>query len=210
MVAEVKKLDQPWAMEAAEVQDMLHVAPDAGLDSAAVKSRRQQFGENRLRKAEQRSAMSILVAQFKSLVVLLLVAAGAISFAFGEWIDGIAILVVVLINAGIGFVTELRAVRSMEALREMGTVNTTVRRDGETQSLPAEQLVPGDVVLLQGGDLVTADLRVVESSRLQANESTLTGESLPVTKQVAAIDADAPLAERLDILFKGTGITRGS
>ena len=210
MVAELRKLDQPWAMEAAEVLDVLHVSPDAGLDSAAVKSRRQQFGENRLRKAEQRSAMSILVAQFKSLVVLLLVAAGAISFAFGEWIDGIAILVVVLINAGIGFVTELRAVRSMEALREMGTVNTTVRRDGETQSLPAEQLVPGDVVLLQGGDLVTADLRVVESSRLQANESTLTGESLPVTKQVAAIDADAPLAERLDILFKGTGITRGS
>ncbi len=210
MAAELKKPDQPWAMGAAEVLDMLHVASDTGLDGAAIKKRRRQFGENRLRRAEARSAWSILLAQFKSLVVLLLVAAGAISFAFGDWIDAIAILVVVLINAGIGFATELRAVRSMEALREMGTVNTTVRRDGEAQSLPAEQLVPGDVVLLQGGDLVTADLRVVESSRLQANESTLTGESLPVTKQVAAIDADAPLADRSDMLFKGTGITRGS
>src|SRR5690606_41292717 len=137
MVAEVKKLDQPWAMEAAEVQDMLHVAPDAGLDSAAVKSRRQQFGENRLRKAEQRSALSIFVAQFKSLVVLLLLAAGAISFAFGEWVDGIAIFVVVLINAGIGFSTELRAVRSMEALRERVTGNTTAPLASEAQRRPA-------------------------------------------------------------------------
>jgi P-type Ca2+ transporter type 2C len=142
--------------------------------------------------------------------VLLLVAAAAVSFAFGEWVEGIAIVVVVIINAAIGFFTELRAVRSMEALKKMGRVSTKIRRRGQVREVGAEELVPGDIVLIDGGDIITADLRLVEASKLQANESALTGESAPVSKQVAALPDDTPLAERANMLFKGTAVTRGA
>ena len=117
---------------------------------------------------------SILVAQFRSLIVALLVAAAIIAFAFGEEVEGYAVVVVIVLNAAIGFFSELRAVRSMEALFAIGTVTTRVRRDGQTVQVPARDLVPGDVVLVDEGDVVTADLRIVESSKLQADESTLT------------------------------------
>ena len=201
---------EPWRCEAEEVLASLAVSPDKGLAATEIETRRDAFGPNRLRQARRQSAWRILIEQFKSLVVILLAAAAVVSFAFGEWIDGSAILVVVLINAAIGFFTELRAVRSMEALREMGSVDATVRRDGRVQQVPAEALTPGDIVLLEGGDVITADLRLIEASKLQTNESTLTGESMPVGKQTAPVDADAPLAERADMVYKGTGVTRGS
>ncbi|MGD8752896.1 MAG: cation-transporting P-type ATPase, partial [Anaerolineales bacterium] len=157
-----------------------------------------------------RSAWSIFIEQFKSLVVLLLVAAAALSFAFGEIVDGVAIVIVVLINALIGFFTELRAARSMEALQEMGDVRAKVRREGSVREVNAEELVPGDILILESGDVVTADIRLLEAATLQANESALTGESVPVTKQVESVDEDSPLAERADMAYKGTAITRGS
>jgi len=202
--------NQPWANDSHKLAKDLCVAPEHGLDKAEVQSRQSQFGLNRLREAERRSAWEILLEQFKSLVVLLLVAAAAVSFVFGEWIEGIAIVVVVLINAAIGFFTEIRAVRSMEALKEMGRVTTKVRRRGQVREIGAEKLVPGDIVLVGGGDIITADLRLMEASKLQANESALTGESVPVSKQVVPLAADTPLAERANMLFKGTAVTRGA
>ncbi|MGC9320568.1 MAG: cation-translocating P-type ATPase, partial [Armatimonadota bacterium] len=118
--------------------------------------------------------------------------------------------VVILINAVIGFVTELRAVRSMEALQELTRVDSKVLREGQVQEVRAEEIVPGDVVLVDGGDVVTADLRLFEASKLQANESALTGESVPVGKQTDPVDEDITLAERASMLFKGTAVTRGS
>ena len=115
-----------------------------------------------------------------------------------------------MINAAIGFLTELKAVRSMEALRRMGQMTTIVRRNQAIREIPAENLVPGDIVLFEGGDIITADLRLIETSRLQANESALTGESVPVSKQTGTLDRDAPLTGRTNMLFKGTAVTRGS
>lgn len=198
------------AVPAQEVLQVFDVVPAHGLSSDEAKRRLQAYGPNRLHVVKPRSAWAILVDQFKSLVVLLLAAATCVSFAFRDWEEGIAILVVILLNAAIGFFTEVRAVRSMEALRRLSSVTAHVRRDGRVQEIPAEEMVPGDIVLLGGGDIVSADMRVLESSRLQADESTLTGESLPVEKSAQLVVEETPLAERSNMLFKGTAITRGS
>ncbi|MGD8793494.1 MAG: HAD-IC family P-type ATPase, partial [Anaerolineae bacterium] len=203
-------LEQPWTRPAGEVARALDVTPEQGLAAREVRRRRRKHGPNRLRSAQSTSAWKILLDQFKSLLVLLLAVAAILSSVFGEWIEGLAIGAVILINAAIGFFTELRAVRSMEALQRMGSVSARVRRDGQVQEIPAEKLVPGDLVVLQGGDVVTADLRLVEASKLQADESALTGESVPVGKQVEPLDGEVPLAERASMVFKGTAITRGA
>ena len=109
-------------------------------------------------------------------MTLLLTVAAAVSFVFGDWVEGLAICAVILINAAIGFFTELRAVRSMEALYRLGKVSSRVRREGEIREVPAETLVPGDIVVLEGGDVISADIRLVQASKLQADESALTGE----------------------------------
>jgi Ca2+-transporting ATPase len=203
-------LNHVWTRPWQEVTEELQVSPEKGLDAEEVKRRRERYGPNRLREAQRKSAWQILADQFKSLVVWLLIAAAAISFGFGEWTEGVAIAVVIIINAVIGFVTELRAVRSMEALKQLSRVNARVRRQGQVQEIPAEELVPGDVVVVEGGGTVTADLRLIEASKLQANESALTGEAVPVSKSVPALEQDVPLAERSNMLFKGTAVTRGA
>ncbi|MHB8862329.1 MAG: cation-translocating P-type ATPase [Pirellulaceae bacterium] len=202
--------DKPWTRSAGEMLDHLRVAADQGLDEAEVKARREQFGPNRLQRVSRKSAWRILVDQFRSLIVLLLAAAAALSFASGHWLEGVAITAVLALNGAIGFVTELMAVRSMEALHEWSDVTATVRRGGKVQKVPAHDLVPGDMVIIEGGDIVTADVRLVTGSRLQADESALTGESVPVEKGVDAVEAESPLAERSCMLFKGTAVTRGS
>ena len=200
----------PWTKSWKDVAQRLEVSIDQGLDPQEVEQRRERYGPNRLRSAGRKSAWQILLEQFKSLIVGLLAVAAVLSFAFGDWVEGIAVVVVILINALIGFVTEYRAVRSMEALQELGSVDAKVRRQGQPHQVSAEALVPGDVVLVDGGDVVTADLRLVEASKLQANESALTGESVPVSKQVDSLEEDVPLAERANMLFKGTAVTRGT
>jgi Ca2+-transporting ATPase len=200
----------PWASSWQETLRTLDVSDESGLANAEANRRRKKYGPNRLRRAKNRSAWLILIDQFKSLIVALLAAGAVFSFIFGEWVDGMAIVVVILINAAIGFFTELRAVRSMEALREMGSVSAKVRRGGQVREVRAEALVPGDIVLLEGGDVITADLRLIEASKLQANESALTGESVPVSKQIDLLEGDVPVAERSNMLFKGTAVTRGA
>ncbi|MBD3182084.1 HAD-IC family P-type ATPase, partial [Candidatus Poribacteria bacterium] len=175
-----------------------------------VDKRLKEYGPNRLREAKSKSVLLIIIDQFKSLMVLLLAAASCLSFIFGDWVEGIAILAVIIINAGIGFFMEIKAVRSMEALQKLGSVNSKVLRNSEVQEISAEEIVPGDILVLEGGDIVTADLRLFEASKLQADESSLTGESVPVSKDVEALEGEVPLAERKNMLYKGTAITRGS
>lgn len=203
-------IPHPWSCEADELFPRLDVSVETGLSSGEAKRRRREQGPNRLRQAKRRSVRKILADQFRNIIILLLLAATALSLAFGEIIEGIAIAAVILINAAIGFVMEWKAIRSMEALQKLGRVETTVRRDGKIQRVPAEQLVCGDIVLVEGGDVVTADVRLLESSKLQANESVLTGESVPVEKQTKALPEDLPLADRSNMLYKGTVLTRGS
>jgi Ca2+-transporting ATPase len=163
-----------------------------------------------LRQAGRRSAWRILLDQFANLIVGLLAAASVAAFLLVDWLDGIAIAAVIVINALLGFFTELKAVRSMEALYRLGQVTARGRRAGSVEEIPAAELVPGDLVLVEGGDVVTADLRLVEASKLQANEAALTGESAPVGKSVDPVPEETALAERASMLFKGTAVTRGS
>jgi len=200
---------KPWAVGADEALAALAVTRD-GLAAAEARRRRERFGPNRLRSLERRGIWSILWDQVKSLIMLLLLAALVVSLAFGQTIEAIAIAAVIVLNTAIGFVTEWRAVRSMESLRKLAEVEASVRRQGREERLPAEELVPGDVVLLQGGDVVAADLRLIDVSELQLDESALTGESAPVSKSVDAVAEDVELAERTNMAYRGTAVTRGS
>jgi len=188
----------------------LSVDPQRGLDAAEVRRRREEHGPNRLGEADRASPWKILADQFRNLVIAILAVAAIVSFAMGEIVQMAAILAAIGINAVIGFVTEWKAVRSMEALRSLGAVQTRVTRDGSSATVDSEDLVPGDVVLLDAGDVVTADLRLIEANGLTCDESSLTGESVPVTKTTEKVEADAPLAERTSMAFKGTAVTGGS
>lgn len=201
--------ENPHALPADQVLARMGVGL-AGLTEAESERRRLAFGPNTIAARRTASALAVLLHQFLSPMVYLLAAAAALALAFGELEEVAAIVVVLLLNAAIGFLTEIRAVRSLEALRALGTHAARVRRDGHVRVIPAEEMVPGDVVLVEAGDRVSADLRLVEASGIATDESTLTGESVAVEKSVAPVPAGAPLAERGSMLFKGTTLTRGA
>ncbi|MGE3529641.1 MAG: cation-translocating P-type ATPase [Methyloceanibacter sp.] len=199
----------PFALPAKAVLRQQQVNVTRGLSEAEAASRLKQHGPNALVTHPERSWLSILADQIKGPVMWLLAAAAAVAALAGEWAQAAAILLVLVINALIGFFTEFRAVRSMEALRKLGSRSSRVRREGRLRTLPAEQIVPGDIVVLESGDVVTADIRLVEAKNLFCDESTLTGESVPVEKGADPVAADAIVAERASMLHKGTAITRG-
>ncbi|MFW6040719.1 MAG: cation-translocating P-type ATPase [Thermoplasmatota archaeon] len=206
----LEPIKRPWAKEEDEVIGHYDVDPEKGLSDLEVTKRRHRFGPNKLREAKKTSLWKILFDQFKSLLVVLLAVATLVSFLFGEWLEGTAIGVVIVINTCIGFYTEYRAIRSMEALHELTKVDSKVIREGDLKKIPADQLVPGDLVVMESGDIISADIRLIESSQLKVDESTLTGESLPVSKDLGILDKEIPLADRENMVFKGTFITRGS
>jgi Ca2+-transporting ATPase len=197
---------------AATVADVLATlgTSSAGLSEAEAERRLRRFGPNTIAARPRASALRIALHQFQSPVIYLLLAAGALALYFGETEEAIAIGAVLCLNALIATVTELRAARSVEALRALGTHAARVRRGGETRVVDAERLTPGDIVLVEAGDAVAADLRLIEAHRLGADESTLTGESALVEKATAPVATDARLADRPSMLFKGTTVIRGS
>jgi P-type Ca2+ transporter type 2C len=152
----------------------------------------------------------MFVDQFSDFMILVLLAAAVISGLIGEAKDTIAIIVIVVLNALIGFIQEHRADRAMEALKAMAAPTATVMRGGGIASVPASALVPGDVTLLEAGNIVPADLRLLDSTHLRVDESALTGESIPVEKLSAPIpDATPPLGDRKNMAYKGTTVTYG-
>ena len=201
---------KPWSESIEAVCKHFDVSLEKGLGKDDVRRLRERYGANALREVREKGILEILSNQLQSLIVVLLCVAAVLSFVLQEWMDGVAIVVVILINTVIGFAVELKAVRSMESLRRMEKITAKVRRQGLLAEIPASQLVPGDIVIIEGGDMVSADVRLIRSSKLEADESMLTGESLPVGKHVDAILASAILAERANMLFKGTAVTRGS
>lgn len=203
-------LSAPWAMTVEETIKQLQVFRQEGLDRHEVQRRLKKYGPNRLRETEKKSIIQIFINQLKSLIVILLGVAAVLSFVFNEWVNGIAISGVIVVNALIGFFMELKAIRSMEALQQMERVSAKVRRSGKVIEIPARQLVPGDIAVLEGGDIISADMRLVFAAKIQADESVLTGESFPVGKQVEPVDKTAVLGDRTNMLFKGTAVTRGS
>jgi len=204
-------MTDPYRQSPDEVLGTLDSDADSGLSKQAVRRRRRKYGPNRLRRARSRPAWRILVDQLASIVIILLLVAAGAAAVFGRVIEAVAIGAAVLVNTIIGFTMELRATRAMEALQRMGKATTRVRRDGRTQEVAADELVPGDIVLLEAGDVVAADLRLLEANRLQCDEAALTGESVAVDKRIEALDdADLPLGERANMAYKGTAITKGS
>ena len=200
----------PHSIAVPDTLKSLGVNPKKGLTATEVEERGSRFGENTLKAHLAANPLWVLLKQFMSPVVYLLLAAAGFALLLGEAVEFVAILAVLVINAAIGFATELRAVRSMEALRQLATRSVIVRREGRTGPIPAEQLVPGDIVILDAGDVVAADMRILSSANLASDESALTGESMPVAKHVEPVALDAPLAERTCMLFKGCSITRGT
>ncbi len=203
-------IEAPWAAASREVLEKLDVSAEEGLSPEEAKRRRKRYGPNRMRQKQSQSVLRTFVNQFKSIIVLILVGAAAVSFALGQTVDGVAISVAVLINTLIGFFMERRAIQSMESLRRMEEITAKVIRQGNLQELPGTDLVPGDIVIFEGGDLVSADLRLLEANKTRANESALTGESVPVGKHIEPVDHDAALSDRRNMLFKGTAVTAGS
>ncbi len=200
----------PWNKNIDDILAKLNVSPDKGLSSREVEKRRDRYGPNRLRKVKSKSRLEIFIDQFKSLIMVLLAVAAVLSFLFGDVMQGVAVIAVILLTVAIGFFTENKAMQSMQALRRMGRVTTNVRRDGQQMSIAARELVPGDIVVLDGGDILTADLRLIEANKLHADESPLTGESVQVSKTAKVMEADIPLSERKNMMYKGTAVTRGS
>jgi len=203
-------LRNAFAKSGEEVLQALEVDADRGLSAREAKRRLQRYGRNKLAEHQRRGMWQILVDQVKSLVAALLLLAALISFGFSEIVQGIAILIALLLNVGIGFFTELRATRSMEALKRMERTEATVRRDAKANRIEAAGIVPGDIVVMNAGDIVPADLRVLEAGNLTADESSLTGESVPVMKSADKVGEDTPLAERASMMFKGTAVASGS
>jgi P-type Ca2+ transporter type 2C len=202
--------DASYARSREEVLAALSVSLEAGLSDTEADRRLSRHGPNTIIARRRASMLGVLLHQVRSPVVLLLAVAAGVALLFGEIEEVIAIIGVLVLNTLIGFVTEIRAVRSIEGLRRLGVRSVRVRRDGDTRLLPAERLVPGDIVLLEAGDAVSADLRIVEASNLGADESTFTGESAPVDKSVDLAPAHARVSERWSMLFKGTTVTRGA
>jgi len=181
-----------------------------GLSTAEADRRLREHGENEVERGSERTALDIFVAQFDSVLIWVLVAAAVLSMWAGHTVDAVLIAVIVVANGLFGFVQDYRAEESLESLRELTAPTATVRRDGRSVDVDATDLVPGDVVELTGGDVVPADGRMVEVSSLEVDDSALTGESAPVSKSTDPVAADAPLAERESMAYKGTNVTRGS
>ncbi|MBB1519770.1 HAD-IC family P-type ATPase [Aquipseudomonas guryensis] len=182
----------------------------AGLSNAEASERLRQHGPNRLHQRQGPSALKRLALQFHNLLIYVLLASCVVTVFLGEWLDSAVILGVVLINAVIGFIQEGKAEQAMRAIQKMLTLEARVRRDGQTQSVPAEQLVPGDLVLLEAGDRVPADLRLLDTRDLRIEEAALTGESVPADKQSAAVAANASLGDRHCMAYSGTLVSTGS
>ncbi len=200
-----------------EALDSLRTDSQRGLSPGECQRRRGQYGKNQLEAAKGKSLPLRFLSQFQDLMVLILLAAAAVSFAVswvrgdGEYVDSLIILAIVVVNAVIGTVQELRADKAIEALKKLSSPHAQVIRDGKRQRVESWELVPGDIVVLQAGDLVPADLRLLRCVELKAEESALTGESVPTEKDAETVcPKNAPLGERRNMVFASTGVASGA
>ncbi|WP_200762994.1 HAD-IC family P-type ATPase [Nitrosophilus alvini] len=208
--AEKKPTVPAWyAKKPEEVALLLHTDPQKGLSEDEARKRFKIYGPNQLKTARKERWYKILLRQFSDILIIILLIAAAIAYAIGETSDTWTILLIVLLNGILGFVQEYRAEKAIEALQKMLSPRCKVIREGREKEIEARFLVPGDLVKLQIGDKVPADLRLIEAVNLKADESVLTGESVPVPKQTDPVPENTPLSGRSSMVWMGTNITNG-
>ena len=198
-----------WSITPEQLLTELRTSPN-GLSQDDAERRLQQYGPNALKAGSQTTAFGLLLNQFKSPLVLILVFAAIISVIAGEWPDAAIVLAVVLGSTTLGFVQEYRASDAIEKLRSTLTIKSSVVRDGQSRVVLSEQVVPGDVVLLSAGSLIPADGVVLEANDLFVNQAVLTGEVFPVEKKPEKVAANASLTERVNCVFMGTSVRSGT
>ena len=200
---------QPWhALREQELLESLETSRD-GLDGSGAEQRLERFGPNRLPDPPKKPAILRFLAQFHNLLIYILIVAGAAALALGETIDAMVILAVVVINALIGFIQEGKAEQAMAAIGKMLAQKATARRDGSWREVPAETLVPGDIVQIKSGDRVPADIRLLDAHGLRVDQAALTGESVPVGKTPDVLAEDTDLADRRSMIYSGSMTTNG-
>lgn len=203
--------DKNWVnMSGEETLQHYNIDQNTGLSLDEIKQRQQQFGVNELTEMKRVSPLTLFVNQFKDFMILVLFIAVVISGLLGEYVDAITIMAIIVINGILGFVQEFRAEKSLYALKQLAAPTAQVVRAGKTQHVPTRELVPGDIVLLQSGDRIPADIRLLEVHSFYVEEAALTGESAPVAKHINAIKDEAiPLGDQRNLCFKGTAVTQG-
>lgn len=180
-----------------------------GLSTAEATNRLAKYGYNEFAAPKRETLWQKFIDQFKDFLILILIAASAISIAIGEITDSLVIIAIVILNAVLGVFQESKAEKALEALKRMAAPSCKVIRDGGIATIPARQVVPGDVVLLEAGDYIPADVRIMESVNLKVEEASLTGESVPIEKSAAPVPDDLPLADRYNMGYMGTTVTYG-
>ena len=198
-----------WSRQVADLLSELHSTPD-GLSTTEAQERLQQVGPNVLKPRRHDTALRSFIAQFTSPLVLILIFAAIISAIAGEWTDAIIVIIIVLASAMLGFIQEYSASNAVEKLRAQVTIKANVLRDGKVQSIPAEEVVPGDIVQLSAGSLIPADGIVLEARDFFVNQAVLTGETFPVEKKAGPVEANAGMPERVNTVFMGTSVRSGS
>ncbi len=183
---------------------------ERGLTQAQAKERLEKYGPNELQEKPRPGFLSLLLAQFNNFLVIILIVAAVVSILLGEYVDAIAILIIVALNAVVGVVQESKAEAALAALKKMSAPNAQVIRDGHQITIPSRELVLGDVVLMEAGNYVPADMRLIESINLKVEEASLTGESVPVDKKAnVVLDKDIPIGDRKNSAFMSTLVTYG-
>ncbi|WP_276363824.1 cation-translocating P-type ATPase [Daejeonella sp. H1SJ63] len=203
-------IDNAHSSTTEELCKQLNSNTPEGLLTKEVEKRCQLFGKNIVEQKKKKNLLLIFLSQFVNPMVYMLLTAAALSFFFREWLEGIAIIAVIIINAIIGFLMELQAERSMDALRRMTQTNAKVIRDNILTEIPSAEIVPGDILYIEAGDIIPSDARVFNVSQFHVNESALTGESMPVEKQDRILNKGISLAERINMIYKGTFVISGN
>lgn len=200
----------PCSFTVQEIADRLDSNLTSGLDRESVLKQRKTFGPNQILQEGPKSRWRILVDQFIDPIIYILAVAAILAFVFNDLLEGLAIVIVIFISVAIGYFMELQAIRSLEALRKLGQVMTFVIRSGKKRKIRAASVVPGDILLLETGDVVSADARLIEVDSLSVKESSLTGESIPVSKSTAILSKKTPVTDQKNMVFRGTTIVTGS
>lgn len=207
---ELENVNTWWNQSPEDVCRNLKTDLHRGLSSIEAEKRLQEFGLNQLPEQKRVSPLALLISQFSSFIVWTLIVAAFVAGFLGEWIDATAIGVIVILNAFLGFFQEFRAEKSLAALRKMATPFSKVIRDGELQTLPSEKIVPGDLVLIEAGDRIPADGRIIQSIELSTQEAALTGESMPIHKIASSLEKpDLAVGDKKNMGFLGTVAVSG-